>query len=221
MLGDVGPFGDMMEPYGTVPEQRVREAYAEQVAALIEAGADAVIVETQTSLEELAVGVETARAAGAACVIGSMAYDYNPKSGATRTMMGVDPVRAAEFMSQAGVDVVALNCGTGIDMAAATEVVKQYRSATSLPTMAQPNAGKPEMIEGVGRLPPDARGDGRRGGGHAGRGGADPRGLLRQHPGAHPAAPRAGGPVQRGVEGRGETAHFSTRGRGESIGATI
>ena len=70
VLGDMGPFGDMMEPYGTVPEERVREAYAEQAAALVEAGADAVIVETQTSLEELAVGVETARAAGAPCVIG-------------------------------------------------------------------------------------------------------------------------------------------------------
>ncbi len=64
VLGDVGPFGGLMEPYGDFTEQQVRQAFNEQTRALIEAGADAIIVETQTSLEELAIAIEAAKEAG-------------------------------------------------------------------------------------------------------------------------------------------------------------
>ena len=148
VIGDIGPFGAMMEPLGDVPEQRVRDAFTEQAEALVEAGADAIIVETQISLEELAIGVEAARGAGAPCVIGSMAFDLNLKRGTMRTMMGVDPTGAAGFMRDVGVDIVALNCGTGIDVANAAEAIKLYRAACDLPTMAQPNAGSPEIVAG-------------------------------------------------------------------------
>ena len=70
VIGDVGPFGGLMEPYGEFTEEQVREAFREQVAALVGAGADAIIIETQTSLEELQLGLNAAREAGAACVIG-------------------------------------------------------------------------------------------------------------------------------------------------------
>ncbi|HEY5220011.1 MAG TPA: homocysteine S-methyltransferase family protein, partial [Gemmatimonadaceae bacterium] len=63
-----------------------------------------------------------------------------------RTMMGVDPERAAEFMESHGVDIVALNCGTGMDMERAREAVQRYKHATGLPVMAQPNAGKPRLV---------------------------------------------------------------------------
>ncbi len=53
VLGDIGPFGGLMEPYGDFTEDQVRRAFAEQAEALVDAGADAIIIETQTSLEEL------------------------------------------------------------------------------------------------------------------------------------------------------------------------
>src|SRR5262245_46656803 len=52
VIGDIGPFGGLMEPYGEFTEEQVRAAFAEQARALISAGADAIIIETQTSLEE-------------------------------------------------------------------------------------------------------------------------------------------------------------------------
>jgi len=147
VLGDIGPFGGLMEPFGEISEAAVREAFTEQAEALVEAGADAIIVETQTSLEELAIGIEAAKHAGAACVIGSMAYDVTLDGSTFRTMMGVDPERAAKFMIQHGVDIVALNCGTGIDMARARDAVARYRAVTDLPLMAQPNAGQPKLVD--------------------------------------------------------------------------
>ena len=146
VLGDIGPFGGLLEPYGDFTETQVRSAFEEQAAALVSAGADAIIIETQTSLEELLIGIESAQKAGAPCIIGSMAYDVTLDGSTFRTMMGIEPERAAEFMEEHGAHIVALNCGTGMDMVRARAAVERYRSATTLPVMVQPNAGKPRLV---------------------------------------------------------------------------
>jgi 5-methyltetrahydrofolate--homocysteine methyltransferase len=147
VVGDIGPFGGLMEPYGDFTESEVREAFNEQARALVDAGADAIIIETQTSLEELLLGIEAAKAAGAPCIIGSMAYDVTFDGSTFRTMMGVDPECAAAFMEEHGANVVALNCGTRMDMDRARHAVERYRKVTSLPIMVQPNAGQPKLVE--------------------------------------------------------------------------
>src|SRR5436189_1524094 len=147
VIGDIGPFGGLMEPYGEFTEAQVLAAFREQAKALVDAGADAIIIETQTSLEELRLGLLAAREAGAACVIGSMAYDVTLDGSTFRTMMGVDPERAAAFMQEHGADIVALNCGTGMDMKRAREAVIRYQQATSLPVMAQRRAGQRKRSE--------------------------------------------------------------------------
>ena len=134
-----------MEPYGDVPERRVRDSFAEQAEALVAAGVDAIIVETQTALEELGIGIEAAKKAGAPCVIGSMAYDVTRDRSKLRTMMGISPEQGAAFMRDAGVDIVALNCGTRVDVGWAARAMKLYQDVCDLPTMAQPNAGQPVL----------------------------------------------------------------------------
>jgi 5-methyltetrahydrofolate--homocysteine methyltransferase len=147
VFGDIGPFGGLMEPYGDFTETDVRAAFDEQARALVEAGVDAIIIETQTSLEELGLGLGAARNAGAPCIIGSMAYDVTRDGSTFRTMMGVDPERAAVFMREHGADIVALNCGTGMDMLRARDAVERYRKVTDLPIMVQPNAGQPALVD--------------------------------------------------------------------------
>ncbi|HEY1648716.1 MAG TPA: homocysteine S-methyltransferase family protein [Terracidiphilus sp.] len=146
VLGDIGPFGGLLEPFGDFTEAQVRSAFEEQAGALVNGGADAIIIETQTSLEELLIGIESAQAAGAKCIIGSMAYDVTLDGSTFRTMMGIEPERAAAFMEEHGAHIVALNCGTGMDMERARAAVERYKSATSLPVMVQPNAGKPRLV---------------------------------------------------------------------------
>jgi 5-methyltetrahydrofolate--homocysteine methyltransferase len=147
VIGDIGPFGGLMEPYGEFTEAQVLDAFREQAKALVDAGADAIIIETQTSLEELRLGLIAAREVGAPCVIGSMAYDVTLDGTTFRTMMGIDPERAAESMKAHGADLVALNCGTGMDMERARQAVIRYRNVTDLPIMAQPNAGQPKLVD--------------------------------------------------------------------------
>ncbi len=162
VLGDIGPFGGLLEPYGEIAESRVEVAFAEQADALVSGGVDAIIIETQTALEELGIGIRAAKAAGAPCVIGSMAFDKMLESDDVRTMMGTSPEQAAEFMVEQGADIVALNCGTGVDMKLAAATVKLYRDTCGLPIMAQPNAGLPvlENMKVVYKETPDEMAEG-------------------------------------------------------------
>src|SRR6478736_3629472 len=145
VLGDLGPLGAILEPYGDLPAAAAQAAYEEQARALVEAGVDAIIIETQTSLEEIGVAIDAAKAAGAPCIIASLAYDLSQDKTFYVTMMGVMPDHAAQFVEERGANIVALNCGTGMDMNGAATVAKIYRESCGLPAMVQPNAGLPVL----------------------------------------------------------------------------
>lgn len=145
VLGDIGPLGALLEPYGELSEADARAALEEQAAALVRAGADALIIETQTSLEELGLAIDAGKAARAPCIIASLAYDLSMDGTFYKTMMGIAPEQAAAFAEERGAHVVALNCGTGMDMAGAARVGRLYRESCSLPVMVQPNAGLPVL----------------------------------------------------------------------------
>jgi 5-methyltetrahydrofolate--homocysteine methyltransferase len=147
VLGDVGPLGEILEPIGELKAADARAALDEQIHALLAAGVDALLLETQTALDEVGLGLAAAKAAGAACVIASFAFDRSPDGKRFRTMMGVSPEQAAKFAAENGADVIALNCGRGMDMPGAAEVAQAFRAACSLPIMVQPNAGQP-VLEG-------------------------------------------------------------------------
>jgi 5-methyltetrahydrofolate--homocysteine methyltransferase len=148
VLGDIGPLGAILEPYGDLSQADARAALDEQAAALVEAGADAIIIETQTSLDEVGLAIEAAKAAGAPCIIASLAYDLSADKTFFVTMMGVMPEKAAEFAQEKGAHFIGLNCGTGMDMAAAARVARLYHQACQLPSMVQPNAGVPVLEKG-------------------------------------------------------------------------
>jgi len=148
VLGDVGPLGGLLEPFGELKATDARAALEEQIRALLEAGVDALLLETQTALEELGLGLAAARAAGAACIIASLAFDRSADGKKFRTMMGVTPEQAAKFAQENGAHILALNCGKGMDMPGAAEVVRIFREHSSLPLMAQPNAGQPLLENG-------------------------------------------------------------------------
>ena len=145
IIGDVGPFGGLLNPHGEASPDEVRDAIRGQIGALLSAGADAILVETQTAVEELAIGVACAREEGAACVIGSMAFDLLRKGDGVKTMMGINPDDAARMMVDAGVDVLGANCGAGVGVDWMARIAERYGEVTDLPVWAKPNAGLPEL----------------------------------------------------------------------------
>lgn len=144
VLGDLGPFGGILAPLGDADPAEVRAAYIEQARTLIEAGADGLIIETQTALDELEIALRAAREAGARFVAASVAFDRT-KSGAFRTMMGVAPEAAARTMLEAGADVLGCNCGKDVGVAEAAAILRIYRTVTDRPLLARPNAGQPAI----------------------------------------------------------------------------
>lgn len=160
VLGDIGPGGDFLQPLGTLEPAQLKGAFAEQAQALLEGGADGIIIETMTALDELELAIEAARSvAGDAPVFASMSFDKG--AAGFRTMMGVDVPAAVQKMLSLGVGAVGFNCGTatlGEYIALAGEYVAAVRSAGEDATIfAEPNAGKPELIDGqaIYRVTPD------------------------------------------------------------------
>jgi 5-methyltetrahydrofolate--homocysteine methyltransferase len=195
VIGDIGPFGGLLEPYGDFTEEQVRNAFNEQAGALVDAGADAIIVETQTSLEELLLGIHAAKEAGAPCIIGSMAYDVTLDGSTFRTMMGIDPERAAEFMQENGVDIVALNCGTRMDMERARTAVERYRKDHRPAGDGAAQCRPAQTGEHESGLRRDAGADGDRGSAAARCRRQHYRRMLRQHAGAYPRVPPGDGRI--------------------------
>lgn len=146
VLGSVGPTGAFMEPYGDETEEDFRDAFATQLRGLEAGGADMVIVETMTALEEARVAVQAARAETGLIVVASFTYDPLPKGGYA-TMMGVTPEQAAESMLKAGAHLLASNCGLGADHM--VEIIRALKAAApGVPLMAMPNAGMPVVEDG-------------------------------------------------------------------------
>jgi methionine synthase I (cobalamin-dependent) len=146
VLGDIGPFGGFLAPLGEFEPVDVHAAFLEQAHALLEGGADGILVETMSDVEEAAVAVRAAIEAGAT--------RHGP-----RTMMGVAPADAARTLVLAGADVVGVNCGT-LELDGYVEVVRAYHAAVpGVPLLVQPNAGRPSLDDdgnAVYHEPPEA-----------------------------------------------------------------
>jgi 5-methyltetrahydrofolate--homocysteine methyltransferase len=142
VFASIGPSGKLLLS-GEIEAEELLAAFSEQARALAEAGADALVVETMSDLEEATVAVAAARATGLP-VVACMVFDSGKEK--DRTMMGNTPEQVAEALTQAGADVIGANCGQGI--AGFVSICKRLHAATDRPIWIKPNAGLPTMIDG-------------------------------------------------------------------------
>ncbi len=147
VLGSAGPTGQFMEPLGPISEADMYEAYREQVTALEAGGADAVIIETMTALDEALTALRAVREHTGLVALVSFTFDPQMHGGYA-TMMGVRPEALAEAALLAGADVIGANCGTGPEHM--IEIIRALRAAApDIPLIAMPNAGMPVLENGV------------------------------------------------------------------------
>lgn len=142
VFASIGPSGKLLMS-GEVTEQELSVAFAEQARALAAAGADALVIETISDLEEGRIAVTAACQTGLP-VAASAVFDSGKDK--DRTMMGNTPEQVAEAFTVAGADIVGANCGQGIAGFAA--VCKRLRAATDRPIWIKANAGLPTLVEG-------------------------------------------------------------------------
>ena len=148
VLGAIGPLGRPLTPIGSVSLEEARSVFLEQAEALLEGGADALLLETFTDLEELRLAYETVRPLGAPV----LAYKTFFEDG--ETLAEGLPERAAREISSWGADLTGSNCTVGPQRMVG--IVAQM-SAGAGPVAAFPNPGLPQLVGGSVRYNRDVR----------------------------------------------------------------
>ena len=137
IAGAVGPLGVLLEPYGTLTEAAAEAAFAEQIGALLEQGADVLILETFSDLREMLVAIRAAQAVGDLPIVAQMTFAEDG-----RTLLGNTPEEVVRKLAATGVAVVGVNCSVGPQRV--FRVVQAMRAVNNqIPLAAQPNAGWP------------------------------------------------------------------------------
>jgi len=144
VLGNLSSTGQLLEPYGTYKESQFLDAFREQAEILAESGVDGFLIETVFDLREAMCALRACKENSSLPVMVSIAFNTEEKGG--RTIMGDSAEQCARSLTDAGADAVGANCGN-LDPAQMAIVISEMRSATSLPLLAQPNAGKPRLVE--------------------------------------------------------------------------
>ena len=142
VAGSVGPLGTRIEPLGKTSFQEARDAFREQIQALVEGGVDLLILETFGYLEEIHQAMLAARdVAPSLPLVAQVTIDEDGNC-----LDGSDPETFAPKLAEWGADVIGCNCSVG--PVAMLDAIERVRAATSLPLAAQPNAGIPRSVEG-------------------------------------------------------------------------
>jgi methionine synthase I (cobalamin-dependent)/5,10-methylenetetrahydrofolate reductase len=143
LAGAVGPLGVRLRPYGRITPEEAFAAFEEQIKALVQAGADVILMETFADLLELKQALAAAKAvAPDVAVICQATFAADD-----RTLMGYLPGRVARELYEAGADVIGVNCSGGpAQIARILQAIHQAVPDALLSAM--PNAGFPEAVSG-------------------------------------------------------------------------
>ena len=141
IAGSVGPIGQQLGPIGRITVAQATAAFEEQIAGLLEGGADLLVLETFTNLPEILAAISAAKRTTDLPIVAQMTFAEDGL-----TLSAEEPSQVVQALERAGVDVIGVNCGVGPQVA--LQVLEQMRQQTRLPVSGQPNAGLPARVEG-------------------------------------------------------------------------
>lgn len=142
VAGDVGPLGVRVAPFGRVQPEQARQAFAEQIQALAEAGVDLLVVETMSDLNEIREAILAAKEVADLPVVATMTFTRDDT-----TLLGDYPASVARELSQAGADLIGVNCSGGPTQALRI-LHHMQRAVPGARYAVKPNAGWPEQVGG-------------------------------------------------------------------------
>lgn len=142
IAADFTMTGRQLYPLGDMMFEDLVEVYKEQATIVYQAGVDLFVVETMMSLQECRAALLAIREVCDLPVMVSLTYNEDG-----RTLYGTDPVTAVVTLQSLGADAVGLNCSTGPE--AMLEPVKKMAEYATIPILAKPNAGLPQLEDGI------------------------------------------------------------------------
>jgi 5-methyltetrahydrofolate--homocysteine methyltransferase len=131
---------------GDVTFEELYNAFKEQAIALEAGGADALVIETMSDIDEAKAAIKACCENTRCEVICTMTFE---KSGVDEfyTMMGVTPEVMAVEMVEAGATIIGANCGNGMEnMIGITKAIRN--AAPEIPILIHANAGLPVYQNG-------------------------------------------------------------------------
>jgi homocysteine S-methyltransferase len=143
VAGAVGPLGIRLEPLGPTSFEEARSIFREQIAALVEAGVDLLMLETFRDTNEIREAILAARevAGPDLAIIAQLSIEDD---GSLRD--GTSTQDFTERLNEWPVDVIGLNCSSGPKVM--LETIEKMVAFTTKPLSAMPNAGLPATVEG-------------------------------------------------------------------------
>ena len=150
VAGDIGPLGVRIAPFGRVQPEEARTAFAGQVSALYGAGVDLIVIETMSDLYEIQEAIRAVQETAVGLpIIASVTFTRDD-----RTILGDSPEKVALTLTEAGADVIGVNCSGG--PAQLLRLLKAMRAAVPFAKIwVKPNAGWPEQVGGRIMYPAD------------------------------------------------------------------
>lgn len=144
VLGDMSSTGQLLEPYGEYTEAQFYDTFKEQAELLAEGGVDGFIVETMMDLREALCAVRACRDVASLPVLASVSFQTTDHGG--RTIMGNAAAESAVALVDTGASAVGANCGY-LDPFQTAAIVALMKQTVSVPILAQPNAGRPRLVD--------------------------------------------------------------------------
>jgi 5-methyltetrahydrofolate--homocysteine methyltransferase len=145
VLGSIGPTGKLLM-MGDVTAEELYDAFKEQAIALAEGGADALVIETMSDIDEAICAVKACAENTSCEIICTFTFEKSAEK-TYHTMMGVTPAQMTEAIVNAGATIIGANCGNGIE--GMIEIVEEIRSANpDIPVLVHANAGLPILKDG-------------------------------------------------------------------------
>ncbi len=138
---DIGPTGQLLEPLGNLSFDDAYESFKRIAITAQNCGADLVIIETMSDTLEAKAAVLAVKENTDLPVFCTMTFDESEK-----TLTGADPVIMCAILEGLGADCIGINCGLGPE--AIYPMMNKLSEVSSIPIMAQPNAGLPKIIDG-------------------------------------------------------------------------
>ena len=138
---DVGPLGQLLEPFGTMTFDEAYQLFKEMVVAGEEAGADLVVIETMNDTYEMKAAILATKENTNLPIFATMTFDESGK-----LLTGGDVASVVALLEGLGVSVLGLNCGAGPEQM--KPIVEEFLKLSSSPIMVCPNAGLPKQVAG-------------------------------------------------------------------------
>jgi len=142
VLGDIGPTGRFIRPFGEFDFEEAVSVFKEQVEGLLEGGVDGFVIETMMDIQEARAALIAVKETCRLFTMVTMTFERDG-----RTLNGTDPLAALVTLQALGADAVGCNCSTGPDDMA--RFIGAMRPYAKVPLVAKPNAGLPRSAGGV------------------------------------------------------------------------